>query len=79
MPRRKQLNPQPVKLDSEDGLGSADPASFVLESDFLLERHLQFDENDTEHQILEPERGEGDNYCVRSWLPFWTVVSSTVR
>ncbi|XP_064196973.1 zinc finger protein 513a isoform X1 [Anguilla rostrata] len=60
MPRRKQLNPQPVKLDSEDGLGSADPASFVLESDFLLERHLQFDENDTEHQILEPERGEGD-------------------
>ncbi|KAJ8332442.1 hypothetical protein SKAU_G00426150 [Synaphobranchus kaupii] len=54
MPRRKQLNPQPVKLDSED------PASFVLESDFLLERHLQFDENDTEHQILEPERGGAD-------------------
>ena len=46
-----------IAVDSEDGVAAADPASFVLESDFLLGRHLQFDENDTDPQILEPERG----------------------
>ncbi|KAI1897202.1 hypothetical protein AGOR_G00080790 [Albula goreensis] len=60
MPRRKQLNPQPVKLDSEDDVGPTDPASLVLESDFLLGQDLQFGDNDTEHKILDPERDTED-------------------
>uniref|UniRef100_A0AAR2LV13 C2H2-type domain-containing protein n=1 Tax=Pygocentrus nattereri TaxID=42514 RepID=A0AAR2LV13_PYGNA len=46
MPRRKQSNPQPVKLGSEDGVGGVNPESLVLESDFLLGQDLAFGEND---------------------------------
>ncbi|KAG9337477.1 hypothetical protein JZ751_028668 [Albula glossodonta] len=43
-------------MDSEDDVGPTDPASLVLESDFLLGQDLQFGDNDTEHKILDPER-----------------------
>ncbi|XP_023694990.1 zinc finger protein 513 [Paramormyrops kingsleyae] len=46
MPRRKQSNPQPVKLDSEDGVTVDNPGSLVLESDFLLGQGLEFGDND---------------------------------
>ncbi|KAG9268718.1 zinc finger protein 513-like [Astyanax mexicanus] len=46
MPRRKQSNPQPVKLGSEDGAGGGNAESLVLESDFLLGQDLAFGEND---------------------------------
>ncbi|XP_041109056.1 zinc finger protein 513-like [Polyodon spathula] len=46
MPRRKQSNPQPVKLDSEDGLGVDNSGSLVLESDFLLGQDLEFVDSD---------------------------------
>ncbi|KAA8579455.1 hypothetical protein FQN60_006548 [Etheostoma spectabile] len=36
MPRRKQSNPQPVKLELEDGAVVCEPGCLVLESDFLL-------------------------------------------
>ncbi|XP_068165272.1 zinc finger protein 513 [Antennarius striatus] len=45
MPRRKQSNPQPVKLDLEDG-AVCDPACLVLESDFLLNGELEFEDSD---------------------------------
>ncbi|KAK5891044.1 hypothetical protein CgunFtcFv8_018337 [Champsocephalus gunnari] len=46
MPRRKQSNPQPVKLDSEDGEGVCEPGCLVLESDFLLSGELEFGDSD---------------------------------
>ncbi|XP_071019669.1 zinc finger protein 513-like [Oncorhynchus clarkii lewisi] len=43
MPRRKQQNPQPVKLDSEDGvLTIGAPGSLTLKADFLLGHDLEF-------------------------------------
>ncbi|XP_068612417.1 zinc finger protein 513-like [Brachionichthys hirsutus] len=45
MPRRKQSNPQPVKLGLEDGL-VCDPECLVLESDFLLNGELEFEDSD---------------------------------
>uniref|UniRef100_A0A3Q3F8W6 Zinc finger protein 513-like n=1 Tax=Labrus bergylta TaxID=56723 RepID=A0A3Q3F8W6_9LABR len=55
MPRRKQSNPQPVKLDSEDGALVCDPSCLVLESDFLLSGELEF--GDSEIMGLERETG----------------------
>ncbi|XP_029941818.1 zinc finger protein 513-like [Salarias fasciatus] len=46
MPRRKQSNPQPVKLDSEDGVTGCEPSCLVLESDFLLSGELEFGDSD---------------------------------
>lgn len=49
MPRRKQSNPQPVKLgtqESENGTLVVDPSCLVLESDFLLSGELEFGDLD---------------------------------
>ncbi|KAM9328232.1 zinc finger protein 513-like isoform 1-T3 [Pholidichthys leucotaenia] len=55
MPRRKQTNPQPVKLDSESGAAVCDSACLVLESDFLLSEELQF--GDSEILGLDKDAG----------------------
>ncbi|TRY83557.1 hypothetical protein DNTS_016267 [Danionella cerebrum] len=44
MPRRKQSNPQPVKVGAEDGVAAGNQEN--LESDLLLEQELGFEEND---------------------------------
>ncbi|XP_061571480.1 zinc finger protein 513-like [Cololabis saira] len=56
MPRRKQSNPQPVKLESEAG-GPAvcEPSCLVLDRDFLLSGELEFGDAD----ILGLEREAG--------------------
>ncbi|XP_029372577.1 zinc finger protein 513-like isoform X2 [Echeneis naucrates] len=46
MPRRKQSNPQPVKLESEDGAVVCEPGCLVLESDFLLSGELEFGDSE---------------------------------
>ncbi|XP_053170807.1 zinc finger protein 513 [Scomber japonicus] len=55
MPRRKQSNPQPVKLDSEDGAVVYDPSCLVLDSDFLLSGELEF--GDSEIMGLDRDTG----------------------
>ncbi|KAK5847465.1 hypothetical protein PBY51_016589 [Eleginops maclovinus] len=55
MPRRKQSNPQPVKLESEDGAVVCEPGCLVLESDFLLSGELEF--GDSEIIGLDRESG----------------------
>ncbi|XP_040887909.1 zinc finger protein 513 isoform X1 [Toxotes jaculatrix] len=55
MPRRKQSNPQPVKLESEDGSVVCEPDCLVLESDFLLSGELEF--GDSEIMGLDREAG----------------------
>ncbi|XP_070814133.1 zinc finger protein 513 [Chaetodon trifascialis] len=55
MPRRKQSNPQPVKLESEDGPVACEPGCLVLESDFLLSGELEF--GDSEIMGLDREAG----------------------
>ncbi|XP_046887457.1 zinc finger protein 513 [Hypomesus transpacificus] len=55
MPRRKQSNPQPVKLESEDGAVVCDPSCLVLESDFLLSGELEF--GDSEIMGLDRDSG----------------------
>ncbi|KAM9766902.1 LOW QUALITY PROTEIN: NADPH oxidase 2-like [Menidia menidia] len=55
MPRRKQSNPQPVKLESEDGAVLCEPGCLVLDSDFLLSGELEFGDSEimdwTERQV----------------------------
>uniref|UniRef100_A0A3P9K6Y4 Zinc finger protein 513 n=1 Tax=Oryzias latipes TaxID=8090 RepID=A0A3P9K6Y4_ORYLA len=46
MPRRKQSNPQPVKLESEDGVVVCEPSCLVLDSDILLSGELEFTDTD---------------------------------
>ncbi|XP_053345375.1 zinc finger protein 513a [Clarias gariepinus] len=46
MPRRKQQNPQPVKLDSEDGVSINPATTLTFESDFLLGQDLDFTDAD---------------------------------
>ncbi|XP_026800143.3 zinc finger protein 513a isoform X1 [Pangasianodon hypophthalmus] len=46
MPRRKQQNPQPVKLDSEDGISINPATNLTFESDFLLGQDLDFSDAD---------------------------------
>ncbi|XP_026197812.1 zinc finger protein 513a [Anabas testudineus] len=46
MPRKKQQNPQPVKLDSEDGVAIEAPGNLSLDTDFLLGQDLEFDDPD---------------------------------
>ncbi|KAI7799420.1 zinc finger protein 513a [Triplophysa rosa] len=60
MPRRKQQNPQPVKLDSEDGLGTERPASLTFESDFLLGQELEFSDPDNDSKIIGLEKFSAD-------------------
>lgn len=60
MPRRKQQNPQPVKLDSEDGLATVRPASLTFESDFLLGQELEFSDPDNDNKIIGLERFSGE-------------------
>ncbi|XP_077959174.1 zinc finger protein 513 isoform X2 [Gasterosteus aculeatus] len=67
MPRRKQSNPQPVKLgrvsavnvcvpvESEDGSVLCDPGCLVLDSDFLLSGELEF--GDAEIMGLDRDSG----------------------
>ncbi|KAJ3584130.1 hypothetical protein NHX12_014626 [Muraenolepis orangiensis] len=57
MPRRKQSNPQPVKLESEDGAAAVvcEPGCLVLESDFLLSGALEF--GDAEIMGLDRDTG----------------------
>ncbi|MGH0144312.1 UNVERIFIED_CONTAM: hypothetical protein FKN15_058032 [Acipenser sinensis] len=59
MPRRKQSNPQPVKLDSEDGLGVDNSGNLVLESDFLLGQDLEF--VDSDDKIIGFEKDSEDS------------------
>ncbi|XP_061635519.1 zinc finger protein 513-like [Phyllopteryx taeniolatus] len=46
MPRRKQSNPQPVKLELEDGSVSCNPGCLVLDSGILLSGELEFDNSE---------------------------------
>ncbi|KAM4601979.1 zinc finger protein 513-like isoform 1-T2 [Polymixia lowei] len=55
MPRRKQSNPQPVKLESEDVAVVCEPGCLVLESDFLLSGELEF--GDSEIMGLDRDSG----------------------
>ncbi|KAK3538327.1 hypothetical protein QTP70_035228 [Hemibagrus guttatus] len=64
MPRRKQSNPQPVKLGPEDAVGVGNPESLVLESDFLLEQ--DFGEND--YKIIGFER-DSDSVTADMGIP----------
>ncbi|XP_068580789.1 zinc finger protein 513a isoform X1 [Cebidichthys violaceus] len=52
MPRKKQQNPQPVKLDSEDGVAVEAPGNLTLDTDFLLGQDLEFGDPDHDHKIL---------------------------
>lgn len=58
MPRRKQSNPQPVKLgvpDGDYGPMAVDPSCLVLDSDFLLSGELEF--GDSEIMGLDRDTG----------------------
>ncbi|XP_048386199.1 zinc finger protein 729-like isoform X1 [Stegostoma tigrinum] len=46
MPRRKQSNPQPVKIESEDGCEQNGPEELVLQSDIMLGQDLKFESSD---------------------------------
>uniref|UniRef100_A0A3P8RRM0 Zinc finger protein 513 n=1 Tax=Amphiprion percula TaxID=161767 RepID=A0A3P8RRM0_AMPPE len=52
MPRKKQQNPQPVKLDSEDGVTVEAPGNLPLDTDFLLGQDLEFSDPDHDNKIL---------------------------
>ncbi|KAM9354162.1 LOW QUALITY PROTEIN: zinc finger protein 513a [Pholidichthys leucotaenia] len=55
MPRKKQQNPQPVKLDSEDDVAIETPGNLHLDTDFLLGQDLEF--GDPDHvKILSLEK-----------------------
>uniref|UniRef100_V9KXU1 Zinc finger protein 513 n=1 Tax=Callorhinchus milii TaxID=7868 RepID=V9KXU1_CALMI len=66
MPRRKQSNPQPVKIESEAGCERNGPEDLVLESDLMLGQELEFEdcdekimgfEKDSEDSIVSEELG----------------------
>ncbi|CAL1586359.1 unnamed protein product [Knipowitschia caucasica] len=46
MPRKKQQNPQPVKLDSDDALALEVPGNLRLDTDILLGPELDFEDSD---------------------------------
>nr|XP_057908314.1 zinc finger protein 513-like [Doryrhamphus excisus] len=46
MPRRKQSNPQPVKLELDDGGVTCDPSCLVLEGDVLLSGELELGDSE---------------------------------
>ncbi|MBN3291064.1 ZN513 protein, partial [Polypterus senegalus] len=71
MPRRKQSNPQPVKLDSEDGLGVDNPGGLVLESDFLLGQNLEF--VDSDDKILGFEKDSEDSVAAEIVIPVYCL------
>ncbi|KAK5880233.1 hypothetical protein CesoFtcFv8_023282 [Champsocephalus esox] len=52
MPRKKQQNPQPVKLDSEDGVAIEAPGNLNLDADFLLGQDIEFGDPDHDNKIL---------------------------
>ncbi|XP_029351804.1 zinc finger protein 513a isoform X1 [Echeneis naucrates] len=56
MPRKKQQNPQPVKLDSEDGVAIEAPGNLSLDTDFLLGQDLEFDDPDHDNKLLGLEK-----------------------
>ncbi|XP_076873034.1 zinc finger protein 513a isoform X1 [Brachyhypopomus gauderio] len=60
MPRRKQQNPQPVKLDSEDALDVNGPASLTFEGNFLLGEDLNFSDHEDDRKILGLEKFSAD-------------------
>ncbi|KAJ8287381.1 hypothetical protein COCON_G00000400 [Conger conger] len=68
MPRRKQSHPQPVKLDSEDGVAAVNSGSLVLESDFLLGQDLEFGDNDGDYKIIAFDK-DSDSVAVEMGLP----------
>ncbi|XP_055028480.1 zinc finger protein 513 isoform X2 [Misgurnus anguillicaudatus] len=68
MPRRKQSNPQPVKLEAEDGVVVGDQGNLVLESDFLLGQDLGFAEND--YRIVGFER-DSDSVTADVGMPMY--------
>ncbi|XP_034018446.1 zinc finger protein 513-like [Thalassophryne amazonica] len=52
MPRKKQQNPQPVKLDSEDGLAFEAPGNLTLDTDFFLGQELEFGDPDNDKLLV---------------------------
>ncbi|KAG9330470.1 hypothetical protein JZ751_024267, partial [Albula glossodonta] len=72
MPRRKQSHPQPVKLDSEDGVDVVNTGSLVLESDFLLGQGLEFGDNDSDYKILALEK-DSDSVGVEMGFPGYSL------
>ncbi|KAJ8398062.1 hypothetical protein AAFF_G00431390 [Aldrovandia affinis] len=72
MPRRKQSHPQPVKLDSEDGVGVVNPGSLVVESDFLLGQDLEFGDHDSEYKIIALEK-DSDSVAVEMGIPVYSL------
>ncbi|XP_056332503.1 zinc finger protein 513 [Danio aesculapii] len=69
MPRRKQSNPQPVKLGAEDGVAVGNQENLVLESDFLLGQELGFGEND--YRIVGFER-DSDSVVADMGMPVYS-------
>ncbi|XP_043917421.1 zinc finger protein 513 isoform X2 [Protopterus annectens] len=70
MPRRKQSNPQPVKLDSEDGL-PGNTAGIILESDLLLGQDLEFEDNDD--RIMGFEKDSEDSLVGKIGIPAYSL------
>ncbi|XP_076128477.1 zinc finger protein 513a isoform X1 [Alosa pseudoharengus] len=60
MPRRKQQNPQPVKLDSEDDIGLETAASLTFESDLILGQDLDFTNSDNDGKGIGLDRYTAD-------------------
>ncbi|XP_028857921.1 zinc finger protein 513a [Denticeps clupeoides] len=60
MPRRKQQNPQPVKLDSEDDVGVEVPRNLTFETDFLLEQDLDFADPDNGSKSIGLDKFSAD-------------------
>ncbi|XP_068614566.1 zinc finger protein 513-like [Brachionichthys hirsutus] len=56
MPRKKQQNPQAVKLDSEDGVTIEAPGNLTLDTDFLLGQDLEFGDPDHDGKLLGLEK-----------------------
>ncbi|KAL7888192.1 hypothetical protein AOLI_G00031660 [Acnodon oligacanthus] len=62
MPRRKQQNPQPVKLDSKDGIGinNTTSSNLTFDGDFLLGQDLDFSDPDNDSKIIGLEKFSAD-------------------
>ncbi|KAL6486270.1 hypothetical protein MHYP_G00056620 [Metynnis hypsauchen] len=61
MPRRKQQNPQPVKLDSKDGIGiNNTTTNLTFDGDFLLGQDLDFSDPDNDGKIIGLEKFSAD-------------------
>ncbi|XP_063297913.1 zinc finger protein 513 [Pelobates fuscus] len=70
MPRRKQLNPQPVKWGSEDPLDT-NPNSLVLERDLLLGHEQEF--SDSSDRFLSFSKDSEDSVVCKMEMPCYSL------